>query len=46
MNETHYLEVCSQATDKFMEMMGMDFDMIVVDYADILRDTGNASITM
>jgi archaellum biogenesis ATPase FlaH len=25
-----------------MRMMGMDFDMIVVDYADILRDTGNA----
>ena len=28
MNETNYLEVCSQATDKFMEMMGMDFDYI------------------
>jgi hypothetical protein len=25
-----------------MRMMGMDFDMVVVDYADILRDTGNA----
>ena len=28
MNETNYLEVCSQATDKFMEMMGMDFEYI------------------
>ena len=28
MNETNYLEVCSQATDKFMEMMGMDVDYI------------------
>jgi len=25
-----------------MRMMGMDFDMVVVDYADILRDTSNA----
>ena len=25
-----------------MRMMGMDFDMVVVDYADILRDTGGA----
>ena len=28
MNETNYLEVCSQATDKFMEMLGMDVDFI------------------
>ena len=28
MNETNYLEVCSQATDKFMEMLGMDVDYI------------------
>ena len=28
MNETNYLEVCSQATDKFMEMIGMDVDFI------------------
>jgi carnitine 3-dehydrogenase len=28
MNETNYLEVCSQATDKFMEMLGMDADYI------------------
>ena len=28
MNETHYLEVCSQATDKFMELIGMGIEYI------------------
>ena len=28
MNESNYLEVCSQATDKFMELIGMDINYV------------------
>ncbi len=28
MNESNYLEVCSQATDKFMELIGMDVNYV------------------